>query len=321
MKLSFGQSLYDRRATEPWGIPQEVNWCFDYMHQHYMIPKIFYFEEGISFDVFNILDTDKIKAFISKHKSYVDAIDEEAYICLQAENPIPELSLNKAFINNKAVEIAGASSNVYIACSEDEGSPQLKEIYCCYEFLNVKDVSFQVNRIHLKCLDNTNKINEIKLIPQSCKALLQVKKHFTVAVDLKTAQQEISFNHPITGITHRLLLNDTTEFDTSSIGINNNIPYYILMLHYEVLPPLAENEALCIKDILVKLKDGSIHTSYDTPSPAIAVLTEKKKGNSGYPLEQAVSKPYLSPIDYATFSIVGIEKEELQEDIIIKSEE
>ncbi len=321
MKLFFGQSLWNKRAIEPYGIPQKANWKFNYMNQQYVIPMVHHFSEGISFDIFTILNTEELNTFYNKYKSIGDKINDEDYLCLQAESPIQELSFREIHINNKAVEIAGTSSGVYISGIKEEGSPQLKEMYQEYDFLQGKDVSFKVTRVHLKYLhDDQSNINELRLIPSNTIVFLPIKKHFIVeTIKPQSDNSEIPFKHPFTNQIHSLYINEIGEFDTSTLSINNHPNKHIATLNYELVPPLADNETLLVKDIEVKTSDGKVYSTYDLSSPAIAIYVDNKIGIRGYPLHLAISKAYPETIEYVKFSIVGIEKEASSEEIFVRT--
>ena len=316
MKVHFGQSLQDNQELGPCGIIEELNWSFQFRNQKYFIPNAYRFSEGITLDIIVVLDTNIIKNYINKYKELDGNANEEEYHLIQKENPIPELYINKVYINNELAEISGQSSGMYIYGFEEFCLDGLREIYGHYHYLQ-EEASFKVTRLHIKFLKQHQvSIEKFVIAPVQTKTLFPIIRHFTI--DMMTAYnpyQEILFIHPVSNATHIVAINEVQKFDISSMNPSFTDSQNITTISYELIPALAEGEELIIKDIEVKTKEGYKKINYDQPCPGIGLYYEGKLGLRGYPLQFAATKPVSEDIENITMSIIGIEKEEVCEEI------
>ncbi len=307
MKVYFNHNFWSKQGTGIPGIPKPAGWKFTYDDAEYFIPKIYQFPEGVTIDIINIFNDEKFKIFYDKYAPIEYEMNEEEILIAEQERPIPELPLHNIYINNQPTEINTSSLSYISFLNYRQDKNVLTEIRKEYGLSD--EQSFQCIRVHAKYLDESQKeICQIKFLTIKTEELIPVKKHFKVENKASGRQYDIVFKHPLTDEEHHLYISDA-EFKDARLEFphyEQNEPYNYVMLKYELVPSLPNDEHITILEI--KQTDIMNHAS------AIGyIYSEKETGRNGYHIEYAFSNTYWKTLDFAEFSIVGIYKIKCQE--------
>lgn len=303
MKVYFNHNFWSRENSDVSGIPKLTDWKFTHDGTEYFIPKIYQFQEGITLDLINILDNEKLMAFYDKYAPVEHEMDAEEIAIAEHEKPIPELHLKGVFINGHPTEVSSSSvCRVSFLDKKMDATEFLNEIKKEYNISN--EESFQFIRIHAKYTDEAQKeMSQLRFLMANTEELIPVRKRFIVENTVEESQYDVIFQHPLTGEEHHLYM--ASEFKDA----RNTFPHYdrtephnFVILEYELVPPLPKDEHIAIQEIRqMDINDGN--------AAAIGfIFSDKKTGIHGYAMEHDFSSMYWKELDYAEFSIVGIKK-------------
>jgi len=307
MKVHFNHNFWSRENSGIPGIPKSAGWKFAHDGVEYFIPKIYQFQEGITLDIINILDTEKLKDFYDKYSLIEHEMNAEEITIAEHERPVPELPLQGIFINGQPAEVNSSSvcCMYFLDNHNNEISNEIKK-----EYDLSSGESFKCTRIHAGYTDESQKeIRQLKFLTSKTEELIPVEKHFTI--DKTSKVHDVSFQHPLTGEEHHLYIE--AEFQDARGKFPHyyrNEPYNFVILEYELVPPLTKDEHIVIQEIRqLDIRDGNM-------AAMGFVFSDKKTGIHGYTIEYEFSSMYWKELDYAEFSIVGIKKLKCNEEEI-----
>lgn len=308
MKAYFNKNFWYRGEEGVPGIPEKANWKFVYDNQEYFIPMLYKFPEGITLDIINIHDTEKLKIFYEKYRYIENDMTEEELLLAEQESPVSEFPLGEVYINNEPTKRENSCSANYMAFADNGGNDEvLNEIK---EEYGINDeVSFGCTRVHAEYLNEAQKeINNLKFITSKTEDFLPVIMHFTVK---KGVPYDIEFRHPLTGVEHHIYINDVEYKNAKLIfpRYDQEEPYNFACIWYELIPPLPQDERLSIREI--KQHDEGSGIRKNKSACSIGVISGRggeTTGRHGYPLDYICTEMYWKALSYIELSIAGIYK-------------
>lgn len=251
MKVYYNSSLWGENKG-PTGLPQRVNWQFEYRGTKHFIPFIYKFPRGIVFDVITILDENKLREYIKRYKTTEYRLTSLERRCAEQEHPYQAVSIMDIWINgNKIVDGYSSSSSVDIPLLQD--NLELKLIKKAYSSILKDETSFGCARYCIPYPETDSKIkkilrflrldrvNSMKFSTHPVHWLLPLDINFEMNVEEN--QKEISFEHPTTGTRHRVYFNrgEIIEYPINSDGVPK---IYAMQSIYEIVPPLPDGDSL-----------------------------------------------------------------------------
>ncbi len=317
MEVYFNRNFWNRRSEGgiP-GVPKPADWEFTYDGSRYFIPKIYQFPEGVTIDIINILDNEKLKFFYDKYAPIEDEMNEEENLVAEQERPIPELPLHDVYINDHPTEIKSSSVSYISFLNKKWYEEVLSEIKKEYGLSD--EESFQCIRVHVEYSNESQKkISRIKLLTSKTDELIPVKRHFKVENKASDNQYDVVFRHPLTEEEYHLYIAEAEFKDIRLVfpHYDQSEPYNNAMIKYELVPPLPKDERIAVREIKQKdIKDRNY-------AAVIGYISNGETGKNGYPIEYAISNMYWKALEFAEFSIVGIYKTKCTEKEIVVFDE
>ncbi len=311
MKVYFKQNFWSKAEDGLPGIPKSLDWKFTYNNEEYFIPMVYYFPQGITFDIICLIDNEKYKMFYDKYAPIESELTEEDILFAEQENPILELPLGSIYINGQIAKTNScASSYISFLDNNTDEFCEIKEEY------NIGDEqSFHCTRVHAE-YSTQREIEQLKILTNRTEELLPIRKHFAINIDEAENQTDIVFVHPLTRLEHHIYVNKIELVDARKNfpHHDSNDPNNFVIIEYEIFPVLSNDERLLIQEI--KQEDIKKHNEFS--SIGIIYRGENEKGKYGQKLEYIFTRMYWKRLNNIEFSITGIYKTKfLEEEFIL----
>jgi hypothetical protein len=324
IKVYYSSSLWTKEKGSP-GIPQRVNWKFEYNGTKCYIPTIYRFSEGVVFDILTIIDEKKLREFIDKYETTENIMTPLQRRCAEQEHPYQSIPINEIWINGTKVD-AGYSSSSSLSIPWAEQGDELSLIRNAYSHI-LKDTSFACQRYcvpypqaasklqSLLRLLRLSKIKSIKLSTSSVHRFIPIELSFEAS--LKEGSKELCFKHPLTGEAHTLYFQ---SFELIEMPLQDNSSMYMLQALYEIEPALSKGQALQFNSSTQYMKApvdrfspaSSIGIIGGAFGPTSIILSSKNTDNAinlglhSLPLHHCLSVPEFRNKDSYTFILEGI---------------
>lgn len=328
MKVYYDSSLWcERRGL--CGFPQRVNWQFEHRGVKRFIPVVYRFSKGIVFDVITIIDENRVNEFFEKYEAIENQLTSIQKRCAEQEHPYKAVPIKEILINEKQSGNYSSSGTVSIPWLQK--SDDLSFLRKAYSSI-LSDVScfacerfcvpyFKTNSIAQKLMNffRLNSVKNVKISTYPMQKFFPLDIHFQILVEEK--QNEISFKHPVTGITHTLYYQDV-EFVEMPLGENGNRRFYVTQSLYEISPELPHGDTLQFNSSIQfskTLEDNFSPTAAssigiiggaDGPTAIFVSAKDKEKmipvGKHKLPLHSCFSIPKLYKENTSNFVLEGI---------------
>ncbi len=258
MKIYYNSSLWSNDKGFP-GLPQRVNWQFEYAGTKRYIPVIYRFPEGIVFDIITVLDEAKLREFFEKYENTEEKLTPLQKRCARQEHPFQAMSIKEIWINGKRVESGYSSSNA-VSIPWAQKNNKLMSVQKTYSAILKNTDCFACERFcvpypetdskiqRLLCSLRLKRIDSLKLSTHSVQKFYPLNIQFDMLG--KEDQKVASFRHPMTGIAHTLYF-QKAELVEMPLGANINRSFYAAQSLYEIEPALPKGDGLQF--------DSSIH--------------------------------------------------------------
>lgn len=251
MKIHYHSSIRGK-GKGLWGLPQKINWQFEYAGTKRCIPVIYRFSKGIVFDVITILDETKLRDFFQKYEALEESLTPIQKRCVEEEHPYQAVPINQIWINGKKVE-GGYSSSGTISIPWEKESDVLTSVKKAYPSILKDSACFACERYCVPYPEADGKVqkllrflrlervDKIKLATYPVDRFLPLDIHFKMSVDEK--QKEVCFDHPITGIKHTIHFQnpELIEFPMEAAGTRC---LFVMQVMYEIEPALMQGDRL-----------------------------------------------------------------------------
>jgi hypothetical protein len=243
INVYFSPSVFDIDKPKIKGTKINVNWEFVFANKKYRIPVLFYYPQGLIFDMITILDNDKVQKFYEKYNQGQQLLKNE-FIDNQEENPMQMIHLENIMINNQPAHSDWkSSSSIYMPWSSCN-QPELYNLRKSHNFLSATDSCFY-------CIRTFVKFNIMPQMPfqifsfslRKSKQILPIKKQCKHTVGESVRLQKIEFVHPVTQQEHHLYI------DAMKIINCKTIYPYCIKLEYELEPKLRDGERLLFRQL------------------------------------------------------------------------
>ncbi|MDD3653483.1 MAG: hypothetical protein PHO01_04760 [Desulfotomaculaceae bacterium] len=329
MKVYYSSSLWGK-GKGLCGVPQRVNWQFEYAGNIHRIPVLYRFSKGIVFDVISFLDQEKLRAFFKKYEAVEETLTPLQRRCAKQEHPYQAIPIRKIWMNGKQVESGYSSSSTVSAPwarQDDQLAPVrkayasvLKDTACfaCQRFcVPYPETDSKVEK--LLRFFRLNRISGVKLSTQPVHWFSPLDIHFEISK--REGQKEVCFVHPKTRITHSLFLQNP-ELIEMPMGRDVNRRFYAVQARYEIKPALPQGDSLQFNSsIQYSVPPGDrfspttaasigIIGGANGPTAIFAVSKNKEKtaprGLHGLPLHSCFSVPGFNKEDTMNFVLEGI---------------
>ncbi|HHV08856.1 MAG TPA: Na+-transporting methylmalonyl-CoA/oxaloacetate decarboxylase subunit beta [Clostridiales bacterium] len=261
MKVHYTASLWSKEKGACGSI-QKTNWQFEFLGLGRCIPCIYHFREGIVFDLLTFLDTNKMRGYFEKYAEIADKLTPIEQQCAEQEHPYQEMKISEIWIDGHKIEgySSSAATNIPFARESSELLPvqkaygsMLDEAACfnCHRFCVPYPKADTAMQKLLRIL-HSGRISTLKLVTGERRRFYPVDLRFTLSEEEGT--KNVSFIHPITGITHHLYLQHDEVLEIPQAADRKQC-FYFMVASYEIDPPLQPDDRLQF--------DNSI--SYATP--------------------------------------------------------
>ena len=331
MKIKYSYSLWEEERGLS-GSPQKVNWRFDYKGNKCIIPYIYRFSKGIVFDVITFLDEKALHDFFDKYESIEKNLTSFQRKCAEQEHPYQTLSIKDIWVDGKQIEgDRSFSSMVDIPWSDRDSSitSVLRKGYesvldGCESYgmqrycISYPKVDSKVQRIMR--FFRLNRIRNIKFTTMPVKEFSPL--NITFQLSDKVKEKEIEFEHPKTGIIHRLYFQNPEPVEIP-MEAKKNQNIFVVNVNYEIEPALSEGDTLKFENGVKnqELINGEFNSGsaaaigiiggvsgptaifYGTSSNEEMI----KLGVKGLPLHNCFSVPNFRKEDTWEFHIEGIQ--------------
>lgn len=330
MKVYYNSSLLSTGKGFP-GLPQTVDWEFEYAGNKCYIPVIYRFSTGIVFDIIVLLDEGKLRGYYDKYKDIEDSLTPLQGQCAQREHPYQSLSVSEVWINNKLVE-GGFSSSSAISIPWEEQNIELMDIGKAYSSTLKNPSCFACERFcvpypkvdsmasRLSRLLRMGRVKGLKFSTWPRDRFYPLNIHFNMSSGDKT--KEIRFQHPLTSTHHILYIQNFRPIEIP-FDRGGNHSLYATQAMYEIDPKLPEgdtlqfdsgmqyNEPIGMEGGLVPTAASSIGIIGGADGPTSVFITIKNgaeisKGLKGLPLYSCLSIPGFQKKDISHFILEGI---------------
>lgn len=328
MKIYYNSSLWSK-AQGPHGLPQRVNWQFEYDGTRRCIPVIYRFPEGIVFDVITFLDEAKLRKFFEKYEADEGNLTPLQRRCAEQEHPYQAVPINEIWINGRRVESGYSfSSTVNIPWAHQDDAIML--VRKAYSFILKDTVCFACQRFcvpypkansgfeKLLRFLRLEKVNHIKILTNPLQWFWPLNINFEIPAK---EEKVISFKHPVTGITHILYFQDAENVEISH-GTSRDRSIYYLQAMYEIDPALPAGDSLQFNSSIRYTEQSDdkfmpkaassigIIGGADGPTAIFVAANDKGKvvpcGLHGLPLHCCFSVPAFRKEDLSQFVLEGI---------------
>ncbi len=329
MKVYYNSSLWSR-GKGVYGLPQRINWKFEYQGTKRCIPVIYHFPKGIVFDIITFLEEEKLCEFFKKYEAVEESLTQLQKRCAEQEHPYQTVSIKEIWINGKPVE-GGYSSSSSMSISWEPQNDEMTLVEKAYSSI-LKDTScFGCARFCVPYPETNSKIqklmrflrlgrvNSLKISTYPAQWFSPLDIHFEMSADEE--EKELCFKHPVTGITHTMYF-QSIERAKVPFGTDINRSIYTTQLMYEIEPALPQGDTLqfnssiqyteTLEDDFSPNATSSIGIIGGACGPTSIFLssTGKEKnlscGLHGLPLYICFSVPSFQQEDTVRFIIEGI---------------
>lgn len=250
MRIPYNSSLWSKEKG-PYGLPQRINWQFEYGGLKRCIPVIYRFPKGIVFDIITFLDEIKLRQYFEKYKAIEDTLTPLQRRCAEQEHPYQAASIKEVWINGKGVQSSySSSSSVSISwVPQDDILASVREAYAsilkdtscfaCERYcVTYPEADSKVQKL-LRFL-RLSRVDSIKLSTYSVQCFFPLDMKFEMTANDNS--KEICFKHPVTGIVHKLYFQNPEYME---IPLEEGKPYFhIVQLNYEIEPALPQGDNL-----------------------------------------------------------------------------
>ncbi len=330
MKIYYNSSLWGK-GKGLCGLPQRTNWQFEYGGTKRIIPAIYRFSQGIVFDVITILDEIKLREFFEKYEAIEEALTPLQRRCAEQEHPYQTVPIKEIWINGKRVENGYSSSSAMSIpwIKQDDELITVRKAYSsilndtvCFGFerfcVPYPEIDSKIQKL-LRFL-GLNRVSQIKLCTYPVQEFFPLDIHFKILADEQ--EKEICFNHPVTGIEHRLYFQSVESVELP-ILVDRNRSLYTMQSMYEIEPALPQGDTLQFDTSIQYTEQLSSGRFSPTSASAIGIIGgadgptaifssssgEGKKVSCGYhglPLHSCFSVPSFQKEDTSRFVLEGI---------------
>lgn len=328
MKVYYDSSLWSE-GKGLCGFPQKVNWQFEHGGVRRFIPVIYRFSKGVVFDVITITDEIKLNEFFEKYESIEEQLTSIQKRCAEQEHPYQAVPIKEILINDKQSGNYSSSGTISIPWLQNDDELKLlrksysfilKDVTCfacerfCVPYSNTKSIGQKLLNIF-----RINKVKSLKLSTYPVQKFFPLNIHFQMLIEEK--QKEISFKHPVSGITHILYYQDV-EFVEMPLCRDENRKLYVAQSLYEISPELPQGDTLQFnssiqysetqEDKFSPTAASSIAIIGGADGPTAVFITAKNKekmipvGIHELPLHSCFSVPKLYKKSTSNFVIEGI---------------
>jgi hypothetical protein len=329
MKVYYNPSLW-AKGKGFCGLPQRVNWEFEYEETKRWIPVIYRFPKGIVFDIITFLDEEKLHDFFEKYEDIEEKLTPFERRLAEQEHPYQSMFIKKMHINGKPIDTFSSSSAVSMPwAKQDDNLKHIRKAYFPY----LKETSSFACEHYCVPYPETNsktqkllrflrlyKINSLKLETHSLHMFYPLDIHFEMSV--REDQKLITFKHPLTGISHKLYFQSLKpmEIPINVTGTNNKL--YAANLMYEIEPALSSGDKLQFNsstqyieppvDRFAPQSASSIGIIGGADGPTTIFYTSRKDGNNvplghhGLQLHNCFSVPSLNKYSSFRFVLEGL---------------
>lgn len=252
MKIKYSSSLWkEERGLS--GSPQKVNWRFDHRGNKCIIPFIYRFSKGIVFDVITFLDDKDLHDFFDKYEAIERSLTSFQRKCAEQEHPYQTLSIKDIWVDGKQVEGSRTSSSIVDIhwSSMDRsitavlGKGYGSVIDGCESYgiqrycMSYPKVDSKVQRIMR--FFRLNRIRNIKFNTMPVKEFSPL--NITFQLSDKVREKEIEFEHPKTGIIHRLYFQNPEPVEIP-VEAKKDQSIFVVNVNYEIEPAFSEGDSL-----------------------------------------------------------------------------
>lgn len=329
MKIYYNSSLWSKQKGIR-GVPQRVNWQFEYAGARHCIPTIYRFSKGIVFDVITFLDETKLREFFEKYEAGEETLTPLQRRCAEQEHPYQPVPVKEIWMNGKRAEGGYSSSStasIPWARQEDDLIPVRKE----YSFLLKDTDCFACERFCVPYPETGSKaqkllhffrlsrVSSLKLSTRPVQWFCPLDIHFEIPE--KEEQKEVCFVHPKTGVTHTLYFQKAELVEVPK-GMDKSRSFYIVHAMYEIEPVLPQGDSLQFNSS-IQYTEPSEDKFSPTAASSIgiiggacgptAIFTAAKdrdktvsSGLHGLPLHRCFSVPRFHKEDTSRFVLEGI---------------
>lgn len=339
MKVYYNSGIWCK-GKGLWGLPQRVNFQFEYVGAKRHIPVIYRFSKGIVFDVLTILDETKLREFFKKYKAY-EGIEETLTPlqrrCIEQEHPYQAVPVSEIWINGRQAE-DGYSASGGMSVPWAQQDIELTPVRKAYSYILKDTACFACERFCVPYPQTDSKIQKllrflrldrvrrIKLSTYPMQWFFPLDMHFEMSADEK--QKELCFTHPVTGEKYTLYF-QSAESTELPIKTEGNRSVYIMQSMYEIEPALPQTDMLQFGSSIQYTSIPEISDDKFSPASASSIgiiggadgptavfISSKEKGKTvlprglhGLPLHSCLSVPSFCKGKSFHFHLEGINTE------------
>lgn len=331
MKVYYDSSLW-RKGKGHCGKPQSTNWQFEYAAVKRMIPTIYRFAKGIVFDVVTVLDEAELRAYFDKYEAVAEELTSSQQRCAEQEHPFQSIQVREIRINGQRVE-GGFSSSSSVSIPWARQDDALNKVQKAYASVLGNMACFACERFcvpypkthfaaeRLKRFLRLNRVKNIKLSAHSVQRFYPLDIKFDMTDEDKC--KEVPFNHPVTGETHKLYVQNA-EMIKVPLGGDADQSLYAINAMYEIEPALPKEDHLQFNSSVQNSNPVDVSGIKDTSQasaigiiggadgPTAIFTADRCEQNSiscglhGLPLHSCISVPMFSKEAAAHFTLEGI---------------
>lgn len=315
LKVYYNSSLWSSKKGIC-GLPQKVDWEFEYRGAKCFIPYIFRFSKGIVFDIITILDEEKLKEYIDKYESIEEKLTTSERRCAEQEHPYQSVSIKEIWINDNKVDEYSSSSSIYLSSIQE--NIELKPMKEAYSHILENKASFGYERYYIPYSKADSKIkdmlrflrlysiNNLKFSTHNTSLFIPLKLQFDM--NIKEDTKEIVFEHPSTGTNHTIYFKRGENFEYP-VSIDKTASIYAVQSIYEINPPLQDGDSLQFNSSISYTVELDNNKMYNPTSAASIGIIGGADGPSSIFLSSkssCISVPSFKKEDIAHFMIEGI---------------
>jgi hypothetical protein len=246
MKVYYSGNFWGGHKYEHAGQEISVNKAFQWGGLQWRIPAIYSCSKGMVIDFCVEIPRERIEVFYKRWNQdrRISGLSEEDHMQIQRENPFSIDIEVEARINGKKLERSRMCAVNWHPLDEEREEDEkvqgeLMVYYACdrsqgWRFIRV---CFPWNK------SRKPEVRTLSLILKEA-PVLYPGEHFTT--EESSEQQEIKVIHPVTGIEHKLIINEcmTHTLPTNTFHFDENMEYPSIfkVLSYRILPELSMKE-------------------------------------------------------------------------------
>lgn len=332
MKVYYNSSLWSKDKGLC-GLPQRINWKFEYKEAKRCIPVIYHFPKGIVFDIITFLEEEKLCEFFKKYEAAEESLTQLQRRCAEQEHPYQTIPLKEIWINGKPVE-GGYSSSSSMRIPWEPQNDEMTLVEKAYSSI-LKDTScFACERFCVPYPETHSKmqklmrflrlgrVNSLKFSTYPVQWFSPLDIDFEMSAEEN--EKELCFKHPVTGITHTLYF-QRIEGTKVPFGTDINRSIHTTHSMYEIDPALPQGDTLQFNSSIQYTEQpendfsptatssiGIIGGACGPTSIFLSSTGEEKNlscGLHGLPLYSCFSVPSFQQEDTVRFIIEGINTE------------